>query len=67
MFVDNAPHQTGFNTEMQIVKRLVIMDIFATNPHSPWQNKSESVIKIIKGESKRRRVQINIYKRVWDI
>ena len=41
------------------------MEVQTTEPYSPWE-KSEIVIKIIKGKSKRRRVQRNITKRVWD-
>ena len=42
------------------------MEVRTTNPHSSWKNKAESVINIIKGKSRRRRVQINILRRVWD-
>ena len=42
------------------------MEVRTTEPYFPWQNKAENVIKIIKGKSKRRRVQRNILKRVWD-
>ena len=42
------------------------MDVHTTEPHYPWENKAESVIKIIKGKAKRIRVQRNIPKRVWD-
>ena len=46
-------------------KMLAIIDVHTTNPCSPWQNKAESVINIMKGKSNRRRVQINIPKKVW--
>ena len=42
------------------------MEVRTTEPYSPWQDKSESFIKIIKGDSNIRRVQRNIPKRVWD-
>ena len=51
---------------MQRVARLARMEVQTTEPHSPWENITESVIKIIKGRFKRRRVQRNIPKRVWD-
>ena len=51
---------------MQKVAILAIMEVWTTKPYYPWENKSESVIKIIKGESKRRRVRRNIPKRFWD-
>ena len=63
--MDNAPEKTGYNTEIQIVERLARMEVRTTDPYSPWQNKSEGVIKIIQGNAKRRRVQRNITKRVW--
>ena len=51
---------------MQIVAILAIMKVQTTDPYSPWQNKAENVIMIIKGKAKRRIVQRNIPKRVWD-
>ena len=51
---------------MRIVSRLEIMEVLTTEPYYSWQNKYGSVIKIIKGKEKRRRVQRNIPKRVWD-
>ena len=67
IFMDNTPNKTGYSTEMQIVERLAITDGPTTKPHSPWKNKAESVINIIKGKSKIRRAQRNTPKRVWDI
>ena len=54
IFMDNAPKQTGYNTEIQRVEILEIMEVQTTDPESPWQNKSESVIKIIRVKSRRR-------------
>ena len=65
IFMYNAPAQNGYNTEIQRVARLEITEVQTTEPYSPWQNKSESVIKIMNGNSKRRIVQSNIPKRVW--
>ena len=64
--MDNAPGQTGYNIEMQRVAIMTRMEVRTTDPYSPWQNKSESGIKTIKGKAKRRRVQRNIPNRVWD-
>ena len=50
---------------MKRAARLARMEVRTAEPFSPWQNKAESVIKIIKGKAKRRRVQSNIPKRVW--
>ena len=66
IFMDNAPDRTGYNTEMQRVESLARMEFQNTEPYSPWQNKSESYIKIIMGKSMIKRVQRNIPKRVWD-
>ena len=63
--MDNTPKQTGYNTEIHRVKRLVRINFSTTEPHSPWKNKDENVINIIKEKGNRRRVQINITKRVW--
>ena len=65
IFMDNAPKQTSYNTEMQRVERLARMEVRTTEPYYPWQNKAESVIKIIKVKAKRIIVQKNITKRVW--
>ena len=66
IFMENAPGKTGYNTEIQRVARLTRMEVQTTEPYSPWQNKAESVIKIIKGKAKLRRVQRNINKRIWE-
>ena len=64
--MDDAPKQTGYNTEIQRVARLARMEARTTETYSSWQNKDESVIKIITGKAKRRRFQSNMPKRVWD-
>ena len=35
IFVDNAPGQTGYNTEMQRVARMAILEVRTTEPHYP--------------------------------
>ena len=42
------------------------MEVRTTEPYPPRENKAVSVKNIIQGKSKRRRVQRNIPKRVWD-
>ena len=64
--MDNAPKDTGYNKGMQRVAILERMEVRTTETYYLWENKSESVIKIIQGKAKRRRVQRNIPKRVWD-
>ena len=66
IFMDNAPEKTGYNTEMHRLEILERMEVQTSEPYSPWQNKAESIIKIIKGKSKRRIFQRKIPKRVWD-
>ena len=51
---------------MERVARLARMEVQNTEPYSPWENKAEIVIKIIKGKAKRRIFQSNMSKRVWD-
>ena len=63
--MDNSPDQNGYNIEIQGLERISIMDVRTTKPHSPWENKSESAINIIKLKSKRIIVQRNIPTRVW--
>jgi len=66
IFMGNAPRKTGYNTEIQRVARLTRMEVQTTDPYSPWQNKAEMCINIIKGKANRRRFQRSIQKRVWD-
>ena len=66
IFIDNSPKQTSYNTETQRVERLARTELQTTDPYFPWKNKAESVINIIKGYAKRRRVHRNIPNRVWD-
>ena len=63
--MDNALNKNGYRTEIHIVEILARMEVRNTEPYSPWQNKTESVIKIIKGKFNRIRVQRNIPNRVW--
>ena len=64
--MDNSPGWTGYNTETQRLAREARMDIRTTDSYYPWENKAESVIITIKGKYKRRRLQRNIPKRVWE-
>ena len=63
--MDNAPKHTGYNTEMQRLARLERREVQTTDPYSPWKNKAEIFIKIIKVKAYRIRVQSNISKSVW--
>ena len=64
--MNNAPEKNGYNTEMQRMARLARMEFRTTEPYSPWENKSEIVLKIIKVNYNRRRVKRNIPNRVWE-
>ena len=65
IFMGNASNQTGYNTEMPRFTSMPRIDIHTTDPHSTWQNRVASVLKIIRGKAKIKRFQINIPKRVW--
>ena len=43
------------------------IEVRTTEPYYPWQNKAEIFIEIIKGKARRRRVQRNLPRRVWDL
>ena len=49
---------------MHKVEIIEIMNLRTNEVYSPWENKSESVINIIKRKDKRKWVQRNIPKRV---
>ena len=66
IFMDNEPVKNDYNKETKGVTRLERIDVRTNETHSPCQNKTESVINIIKGKERRIRVQINIPKRIWD-
>ena len=50
--MDNSPEKNGYNIEMQRVAILEKMEVQTTEPYSPWQNKAESFIQIIKGKAR---------------
>ena len=52
---------------MQRVIKLARTEVQTTDTYSPWKNKTESVIKIIKVNAKRIIFQRNIPKRVCDL
>ena len=63
---DNAPEQTGKNSTFQQTCRKYNIEARSTEPYSPWQNKAEGNIKIVKDKAKRRRIRRQVPKRVWD-
>ena len=60
LFMDNAHTHTGYNTEIKLISIQGSMDCHTTDPYYGWQNKAESMIIILIGQSKRVRVQRNI-------
>ena len=63
---DGAGEQTGGSTYFKEVVKRCHIDTRTTEPYSPWQNRAENAIGIIKGKSKRRRVRRRVPKRCWD-
>lgn len=63
---DGASEQVGPNSDFSKVVRNCRIDARNTEPYSPWQNKAEGMIGIIKGKAKRRRIRRNVPQRVWD-
>lgn len=66
VFSDNAFEEIGSNTEFQKCLNRCIIDYRRTEPFSPWKNIAENIIGIIKQKTKRRRINRNIPKRLWD-
>ncbi len=63
---DGAKEETGDNTKFVEMMKKCNIDGRTTEPYSPWQNKAENTIGIIKGKAKRRRIRRRVPKRVWD-
>ena len=42
---ENAPDQTGYNTEMQRVTRLARTEVQTTVQYSPWQKKLQALLR----------------------
>ena len=63
---DGAAEQTGPKTHFKQVMKKCHIDSRTTEPYSPWQNKAENSIGIIKGKAKRRRIRRQIPRRCWD-
>ena len=63
---DNAPEQTGANSEFVKATRKYRIKTSTIEPHSPWQNKAEGQIRIVKGRALRRAARRRVPKRLWD-
>jgi hypothetical protein len=66
LHMDNAPEMTGINTEFQAICKQYRIKTSTTEPHSPWQNKCENIIGVIKKRAKGRKIRKQIPKCVWD-
>ena len=63
---DGTKEETEDNTGFAKVLKRYHIDNRTTEPYSPWQNKAENAIGIIKGKAKRRRIRRGVLKRCWD-
>ena len=62
---DNAPEQTGANSEFVKATRKYRIKTSTIEPHSPWQNKAEGQIRIVKGRALRRAARRRVPNRLW--
>ena len=60
--MDNAPEMTGPNSLFQNVCKVKIIHCSTIEPHSPWQNKCENIIGVIKTKAKGRRIRRRVPK-----
>ena len=63
---DSAGEQSGDKTHFKEVLKRCHIDSRNIEPYSPWQNKAENAIGIIKAKAKRRRIRRRVPKRCWD-
>ncbi len=66
LIMDGAREQTGANTTMMKEIRRLKIKWHTTEPHSPWQNKAENAIGIIKSKHHNRMVRRKVPKIFWD-
>ena len=63
---DGVKEESGDGTQFRQTLRRCHIDYRTTEPYSPWQNKAENIIGIIKGKAKRRRCRRRVPRRCWD-
>ena len=66
LVTDGAGEQDGDNTEFQIALKDLRIDYRRTEPYSPWQNRAEDLVKIVKSKWKRRAIKKRIPRKFWD-
>ena len=66
LHMDNAPEMIGPNSLFQKVCKEKMINCSTIEPHSPWQNKCENIIGVIKTKAKGRRIRRRIPKQLWD-
>ena len=66
LVMDGASEQTGPNTEMVKEIRRKQIKVHITEPYSPWQNKAENAIGIIKSKHNNRMIKRSVPKVFWD-
>jgi hypothetical protein len=64
--VDGAKEQTGPNTDFMKTVCWLKMRIRNTEPYSPWQNRAENSIGLLKKRWKQTIARKNVHRRVWD-
>ena len=64
--MDGAKEQTGYNSSMMKEIRRLKIKWHTTEPYSPWQNKAENTIGIIKSKYHNRMVRRKVPKAFWD-
>jgi hypothetical protein len=64
--VDGAKEQTGAHTDFMKTVRWLKMRWRNTEPYSPWQNKAENSIGLLKKRWKPTIAPKNVHRRVWD-
>ena len=62
--MDNAPEQTIHNTKLQEFYGEKKIKPGTTEPHSPWHNKCENIIGVIKPKAKARHFRRTVSKKL---
>ena len=64
--VGSAKEQTGPNSAFMKTVRQLKMKIRNTEPYSPWQNRCETTIGLLKKRWKQTIARNNVHQRIWD-
>ena len=64
--VDGTKKQTGPNSKFMKTVRQLKMKICNTEPYSPWQNRCETAIGLLKKRWKQTTSSKNVHQRIWD-